>query len=453
MTSEARGAIVGASGSILLHLCIYLAVATRSGLPDLPFELEVPDEVEFGLTEATTVRGAVPRTTVVATATPATQAASPGVQGPDAGVPSGASVDAGSRDGSRAMDGGRDATSEQSASTDAGDGGDASTRLPAGAQIAIRIDLAAIRASPLAEDVRRLLRAIPDWQLLLEGSGIDPLTDLDRLLIASPNLERSRLILAGRHRHEVDVRSAVDRLAQATSTDPGWREELGVPVARWANRDETERVVALIGRDHFTISRAEDLPRIVALAQARADSRPGPGDGGPGGLDAPGNREGDAPLAVHPAEALLSMGPREVFTVEIEGARRFVRRTPRGAPQGIVPLRLSLALVEEGRGAMVAVQAEFDDVERAEGARAYWDGVRRETAARAVVDLGVVRFDLGRPLRDGEIRLEGSSIRFRTQLTRSELRMLLGYLRGMFLEASRVATSTNRSTDGGRELD
>ena len=56
-----------------------------------------------------------------------------------------------------------------------------------------------VRESPLGPDVTSFLRGVPDWQLLLEGSGIDPVSDLDRLLVATPNLQRSKLVLAGQH--------------------------------------------------------------------------------------------------------------------------------------------------------------------------------------------------------------------------------------------------------------
>ncbi|MCZ7686408.1 MAG: hypothetical protein M5U28_49670 [Sandaracinaceae bacterium] len=36
--------------------------------------------------------------------------------------------------------------------------------LPAGSQIALRLDVARVRASPLAGDVREVLRAMPDWR-------------------------------------------------------------------------------------------------------------------------------------------------------------------------------------------------------------------------------------------------------------------------------------------------
>lgn len=48
-------------------------------------------------------------------------------------------------------------------------------RIPPGSQIALRIDMAAVRASRLEGAARDLIRKIPDWHLIAGGSGIDPI--------------------------------------------------------------------------------------------------------------------------------------------------------------------------------------------------------------------------------------------------------------------------------------
>ena len=50
--------------------------------------------------------------------------------------------------------------------------------MPPGAQLALRIDMKRVRESPLGPDVTRFLHGVPDWQLILAGSGIDPVADL-----------------------------------------------------------------------------------------------------------------------------------------------------------------------------------------------------------------------------------------------------------------------------------
>jgi hypothetical protein len=109
--------------------------------------------------------------------------------------------DAGVDAGSSPKDSGPDSPKDAGPTPDSGHPSkDAGSALPPGAQIAVRVDMQRIRASPIAEDVRGLLAAIPDWKALLDGSGIDPVDDIDRLLLATPNLQRSRVVIAGRYR-------------------------------------------------------------------------------------------------------------------------------------------------------------------------------------------------------------------------------------------------------------
>ena len=443
-TRNARAAGFGVLGSFVLHGAILAVLVSVQPPPDLDFEFELPAEVEFGLTDA------VEAVEEASTSTPSVEAEAPtspesGSEAvADAGVDAGprdAGVDAGPRDAgvdAGPEDAGLDADAGD-AETDAGDAAvdadlvargppanlDGPAEIPAGAQIAIRFDMARVRASPLNGEVRRLLASIPDWRLILNGSGIQPIDDLERLLLASPNLQRSQLVMAGRHSHTDEgpqyIRDVVERFGSARGEAIRWRTRHGVDVANWPNEDETERVVAIVGPRHFTISRPEDLQRVLSVARAREDE----------------NVEDDELESAVGADALLSMGAEDAFSIEVEGARAFIRR---GDPSRI-PTRLRAAVRQEETEVTVRAVGTFESDAEAERAVEFWRGYRDAQAAS--LDNLFTRA-LHRRVIGSTLEQEGSRIRFSIALTTGQARLALSYVQGM-LRASRRRRQRPRS--------
>ena len=433
MTSRpAPATAFGVLGSLVVHGALFFYVGLRSSTPDLDIEFQLPSEVEFGLTEGMTVEsgvtGAEPVEPEAAPEPLAETAEGEGVvdAGPRRRRDAGAPRDAGARDGG--VDAGDlVASAEGEPGTDGpgtgvGGEGDGTTELPPGAQLAIRIDMERIRRSPLAGDVRQLLAEIPDWQVVLDGSGIEPVDDLERVMIASPNLQRSRMLLAGRYEGDVArVREMVDRMAAARGVTAEWRTEHGVPVAPWPDADDTERVIALVGPRHFTITRPEDLPRLLAVARVRAEEerREAQGDGPE---QEPAEREPTG------ADALLSMPDGAALTFEIESAREFMRGA-RG-----VPARGRVVVNERpASGAELVVTGEYDSREQAEEAREFWDRVRLAYADNVFVRM----LGVSRPLETMELTVSGTELRARTTLSQAQLRLGIDHLKGMLRAQSR----------------
>jgi len=401
-----------------LHLSVFLYGALYLTAPEIDFEIELPNEIEFGLTDEAVVATSAP---TAADSLPETTPETSDELVEDGDTES-AAADAGAE--MAAADAGvADTGPEALAQADTGPpgtedgegvGGEADegeTRLPAGAQIALRLDMARIRASTLAPQVRRLLTAIPDWRAVLEGSEIDPIDDLDRVLIASPNLQRSRMLLAGRYEVDrVDVNAVVARMAAARGAEAPWTTSDGVPVAPWANADDTARVLAKVGPRHFTITRPEDLPRILAVARVRAEEE---------AAEAAEESEEPEPTG---ADALLSMEEGEALSVEVEGARNFVRGMTRG-----VPTRLRLS-AEEGPDGSVRLRAwgEFETPEAASEARGYWERLRDRAARNALVAM----LGFASPLRSTELVADDTELRAEASLGPRQIRTILDYLRG-----------------------
>ena len=298
----------GLAMSVGLHLAAFAYIASATAQFQFEFELTLPTEIEFGVTEGLDLAIA-PNDGARASRPPS------GQPRPESNL--GATlVDAGVPEPEREPEPEQEPESEQEPEADAlasdeRESGEAvvapaategPSRLPPGAQLALRIDMRRVRESPIGPDVTQFLKAVPDWQLILAGSGIDPVSDLDRLLVATPNLQRSTLVLAGKHRRDDGfARASVARLARSRGTSVRWKRIFGVPTAKWHNRDSTARTIALLDGQHFSITRRQDLQRVLALAKARElrDAK----------------REGW--IAARGPEALLSMGPSEALSIEV----------------------------------------------------------------------------------------------------------------------------------------
>ncbi|MCB9627297.1 MAG: hypothetical protein H6725_07985 [Sandaracinaceae bacterium] len=445
--------------SLGLHGAVALTVSSLADVPQLDFEFAMPDQVEFGMTEAmeAVLVNSPPPPAEPEVAAPEAGADGAGGEGADgrrpaqvdagvpdeevatgadAGVPDAAIADAGGA--ADVLDGGVLAQGADAGLDGSVDGGpDAGptrpripvasatmrgpARIPAGAQLALRLDMGRLRQSAVANEVRALIAAVPDWQELLGGSGIDPLNDLERVLIATPNRYRNRILVAGRHVHdEAFTRAVVSQMASAHGAQASWSTQDGVAVAPWANEGETARVLALLGPQHFTISRPEDLAVALAMTQARAAR----------GAEAEGLEEASGP------DVLLSMGPGEGLSLEIEGVHAFLTA---GNPN-VIPVRARLAIREVGPR-MVGIDglAVFPSEQAALDAVVYWSG-QRDGALRSMG----VRFIMGDRLRVLEsftFEPHGDRVEIRGRASADDVRWGLDFARRQFeawaLEAER----------------
>lgn len=432
---EALSTLFGLTASLTLHAMAFAVIFSAASPYDFDFKLTLPTEVEFGLTEA--MSGATPPATILppppldedrrkANAVDRAETV------PDAGVPFDAGVEHQLNDEVAAA--GRSKPTPKAerdpppaeATADTQDPSeepkatapepsfavapptvDGPSRIPPGAQLALRIDMKRVRESPLAPDVTRFLEGVPDWRLILSGSGIDPVDDLDRLLVASPNLERSKLVIAGRHRREPRfARASASRLAKSRGKGVRWTKRFGVTTARWHNLDRTSRTVALLGPQHFSITRGQDLRRVLAMAKARELRDP----------------ENEGLVAARGPEALLSMGPEEALSLEVEGVHRFVLGSVRH-----VPTRLRVAVRETGADeATVNVLATYASGADATAAADYW----RKVADFYAGQLWLTLAGFGRTIRGMELVAQGDRVRVSLTLNADQIRFILSYLEG-----------------------
>jgi hypothetical protein len=294
---------------------------------------------------------------------------------------------------------------------------------PAGAQLALRLHMGKVRESELASDVKAFLEAVPDWRSILEGSELDPIADLERLYLASPDLRRSKLVIAGQYRGSAAVpRLAVSRLAAARGEPANWRKRGGVEIATWNNADTTPRVLALIGPRQFVITRTDDLPRVLQVARALARRRATSG-GRPASATAGATGPGAA------ADALLGLEEGETLAVSVDQAPRFVRGNAHHVPE-----HLEAAVDErDGGGYRVRLRGDFKDEAAATSARNYWERMRARYASHPLVAL----MGLRPPLAELSFTQKGTRLSATTSVTIAQARLVLGLIRGAIAPAPR----------------
>jgi hypothetical protein len=277
---------------------------------------------------------------------------------------------------------------------------------PAGAQIALRLHIGRLRDTELANDVNMLLEALPDWRSLMDGSGLDPLRDIERLYIATPDLRRENVVIAGQYvGGDAVAERAVESLGRAHSVKARWRKRGAIRVAPWANSDETERVIALIAPEQFAIVRPDDLPRVLEVARALAQRR----------------TVGVPATDAEAADALLGLAESETLSLSVEGARLFAKGNLRGVPE-----RLLASVSQSDDGALdTHVIGNFESEEAAEQARAYWEEMRERYAGNALVAL----IGLRAPLTDATVTAAGDEVVVDTHVTLQQARVVLGFIR------------------------
>lgn len=404
--------------STLIHVAAYGVVRSLPPLPSVDIAFELPSEVEIGFQDAPTNQGApavTPRAVVQASAkagppapqpepkpieaapppdpapdpdpktmVPPAQVADAGTPPPDASTHADAvvAVDAGTRD---AGAGRGDAGPPVDAAVPAARGlahrdsgpGARTTAVGAmregvpGASVDLTLNLASLRGSPLEADARRLLAAIPDWQQLLAGSGVDPIRDLDRLRVASPDLSRTRTVVRGEYRAPGMAREAVARLSAARGKLAHFRRRGAIEVAPWANADRTARVIALTGRRRFIICRPEDLPGVLAADSLRHTA--------------------DAGAAPDP----LGTDEAELLRLRASG----LRTVARGGDLRMLPVDLGASVRLDATGIEVRLRGTYPDADQAASAQRFWSDLRDRMARHALASL----LGLSAPLKAAQL--------------------------------------------------
>lgn len=197
------------------------------------------------------------------------------VRPPDAGAApsSDAGVDAG------APDGGKDAGGEP----DAGKArpraargpiddpvaisGTAATAVDSNANVRLVIYTDRIRGHPISERLGAILSRTDQWKDFFGPTGLDPVRDIDRILIAGPQLKDSRHVVAVL-RYNVGaakVRKAIEALVERSKPKGEWLKDAPVPAAR-SHTARADRLLVMAAPNIVVIAPPEaknalELPR------------------------------------------------------------------------------------------------------------------------------------------------------------------------------------------------
>jgi len=297
-------------------------------------------------------------------------------------------------------------SSEGALGDDSGSGLGNGSYAPLGATLALNVDLERVRKTALVLEMPALLEIIPEWQQLLSGSGLDPARDLQRVFVATPNLERSSLVVAARHRlPRARIASATAQLAAEQRQPAQFRQDSGFEVAAWRNRGPTERVIALTAPDQFTITRASDLARVLSVAQALARLR---------------SQQGFESHELAEQGGLLAMLPNEAAALWIEGVSKYVRGDVAGVPNS---LRLSIYHVDQFNSEL-RVRGQYASQGDAGAALQAMDALRKSLSDEPqLIFLG-----LKSALDSAQLEQDGAALRLQVRLTLHQMRYLLRYV-------------------------
>ncbi|HET9957675.1 MAG TPA: hypothetical protein VFQ61_24425 [Polyangiaceae bacterium] len=143
------------------------------------------------------------------------------------------------------------------------------------ANVRVLVDTEKLRSHPMGPRIGALLSGIYQWRDFFGPSGINPVNDIDRILIAGPQLRRSDEVVAVlQHRvGQERIRAALDRLVQRDASG-AWLDSK-VPVAK-ARADRADRYFVLPNPRIVVVSPESTLESAKRLgAQVRLPALPG----------------------------------------------------------------------------------------------------------------------------------------------------------------------------------
>jgi hypothetical protein len=210
--------------------------------------------------------------------------------------------------------------------------GDASAYGPGDARLSLLLRADRIRGTRYVDDVRKALAPFPDDRMLRERVGLDPLTELDSILIATADpFDFNATFLAARYSFaEGRLRQGFARAAARERRKLAWRTQAGRPVTPLPflgpdGQTTDPRVLMLVRRGVAVLTRPEHVDAIAAAAVADGGvPRPAAGDW-PGRLsllEAETGGDPDGPallLTLHEVRSYVFAAPGETLPIPHTG--------------------------------------------------------------------------------------------------------------------------------------
>jgi hypothetical protein len=248
-----------------------------------------------------------------------------------------------------------------------------------------------VREHPLGARIGKLLVAFPQWNSFFESAQLDPIRDLNRILVVGPELRRSAdLVAIIQHRlGREPVRKAVDRLVRRPPRGR-WLSSK-VPAAR-AHADRADRLFVLPSSNLLIVAPPHLEQQLLA-----------------------------APPMKFPAPE-----GREALVLHVKSPSHALRGLPLALPETIAWLRLDVTPLESG-GASVRVTALDADAQQA---HAHARNLSMAINALTNPDLGALGALLGMRsiafIDRLDLTAHGDRISGEAEVSRAQLERLLG---------------------------
>jgi hypothetical protein len=126
-----------------------------------------------------------------------------------------------------------------------------------------------IRKHELGAAISRILVLIPEWQPFFEGSPIDPIRDVNHVLITAPSFRSGfgkMVAIMDFNVAEPMIRGAVDLVVQRTEGE--WLEDTPIPTAR-VKVAESDRLFALPGKRLLVVLPLEAKDQLAELQKTQ----------------------------------------------------------------------------------------------------------------------------------------------------------------------------------------
>jgi hypothetical protein len=134
-----------------------------------------------------------------------------------------------------------------------------------------------LRKHELGPRFGALLTSVPQWRAFFQGSGMDPIHDVDLMLITGPQFRDTRQVVASLFYSgpPARVRSAIDRLLAASDPKGEWLKDTPVPTAK-GMVDRRERLFAHAAQKKLlVVLPPEAKPQLARVPAMKRPSVPG----------------------------------------------------------------------------------------------------------------------------------------------------------------------------------
>ncbi|WP_437737822.1 hypothetical protein [Sorangium sp. So ce1335] len=243
-----------------------------------------------------------------------------------------------------------------------------------------------LRTHELGAWFGRILTTIPEWQSFFSDTGVDPIRDIDHLLIAGPQLRDSSKVVAvmDYRAPEEAMRAAVNVIVERSNGS--WIDDAPVPAAR-ATAERAERIFAMVpDRRLLVVLPAEEEDQLSKLKSMKGF-----------------NKSSAAGIVI----SMLT--PANAF------------RGVQALPRSLAWMRLTVTPTKDG-GADLALTAGDESPEKA---LEHAQELTRTLNAIRTINLGITRIDV---VDEVTFNTDGKVIWSKLHITNRQLKLIMGFV-------------------------